>query len=445
MKSPEFHAEKFARAVAGPAFRRLPALEQDFLRRQAAEYLFSHEELRQILEIAIDLHMWGESSLCTVWREAPKRLPPKRRRASILASLHGHRERLRNAPRVYGPGGESVAVAGAFRAREVLRGESAATGVPAVATALVQEKARLGLGACPVASERTRCCNLATLDLVENCGFGCTYCSIRSFYSGQGVRFDRDIGAKLRALALDPSRIHHIGTGQSSDSLLWGNRFGMLDALMDFARRHPNLILELKSKSKNIAYLLANPVPRNVICTWSLNPEPVIANEEPNTASLAARIGAARRLADRGILIGFHLHPMIYYAGWEGDYDHLIDRLIGGFDPSEVAMVSLGTLTFTKSAVRGIRESGIRSRILEMPLVESDGKLSYPDALKLALFSRAYRRLSPWHGRAFTYLCMENQRLWRPALGFEYPSNRAFEEAMKASYLAKIQDGQRAP
>ncbi len=79
-----------------------------------------------------------------------------------------------------------------------------------------------------------------------------------------------------------------------------------------------------------------------------------------------------------------------------------------------------------------------RSKILQMPMVESDGKLSYPEATKLAMFTHAYRSLAPWHERVFFYLCMENQRLWRPVFGFEYGSNDEFEQAMKGGYLAKI-------
>jgi len=35
----------------------------------------------------------------------------------------------------------------------------------------VAEKQGFGLGLCPVASEKTRCCNLLTLDAVESCKF----------------------------------------------------------------------------------------------------------------------------------------------------------------------------------------------------------------------------------------------------------------------------------
>lgn len=38
-------------------------------------------------------------------------------------------------------------------------------------------------------------------------------------------------------LTLDATKTYHIGTGQSSDSLMWGNRSGVLDALFAFARK----------------------------------------------------------------------------------------------------------------------------------------------------------------------------------------------------------------
>lgn len=421
MRKLEPYEEKLARVADQAPFNRLPDDQRDFLCRQASEYRFTQQELRQLSEIGVDLNMWGEPSIMDAWPPVPSAdLPPKERRALIVGALRQHAERLRAIPKEYGVPVEAVGSA-RYRIRSGDR-----------------ERDGLGLGYCPVASERTRCCNLLTLDAVENCGFGCTYCSIQTFYHDGEIHFDQGFADKLEALELDPEKIYHIGTGQSSDSLMWGNRFGVLDALMDFARRNPNVILELKSKSKNIAYLLKQEIPRNVICTWSLNPQPIIENEEHRAASLEERVSAARRVADRGIVVGFHFHPMIHYAGWEEDYSALFDSVVTGFDASEVALVSLGTLTFTKSVIRQIRNGGFKTRILQMPLTESDGKLSYPDEVKLEMFAHAYRSLASWHGRVFFYLCMENQRLWRPVFGFEYPSNQAFEEAMKASYLQKI-------
>jgi spore photoproduct lyase len=423
MSERESYGEKLSRIAAQtPFFCRLPAEQREFLRRKALDFRFSRQELRQISEIGVDLRMWGAPSIIDAWPEAPAaHLPPKERRTVVIHALLRYVERQRNTRTRYRASAQTLE-SGRYR---ILSSD--------------RKRGRLGLGRCPVASERTRCCNLLTLDAVENCGFGCSYCSIQSFYHDDEIHFDSGFGSKLRALELDPQRTYHIGTGQSSDSLMWGNRFGVLDALADFARRHPNVILELKTKSKNVSYLLKNRVPRNLICTWSLNPQSVIENEEHRTAGLEERLRAARRVADRGILVGFHLHPMVHYADWRTDYADLLGRVEKRFDPTEVAMVSFGTLTFTKSVIRRIRNRGLTTRVLQMPLTESDGKLSYPDEIKLQLFSHAYRSLSAWHGRVFFYLCMESHRLWHAVLGKDYSSNQVLEEAMKASYLDKIQ------
>ncbi|MCP4390156.1 MAG: DNA photolyase, partial [Gammaproteobacteria bacterium] len=56
-----------------------------------------------------------------------------------------------------------------------------------------------------------------------------------------------------------------------------------------------------------------------------------------------------------------------------------------------------------------------------------------------ALFSHVYDSFADsWKSDVFFYLCMENQRLWKPVLDYEYASNDEFEDAMKAAYLAKI-------
>ena len=423
MAKPDNYPDRLPELLAQAGLSRLADEQQYFLRSQAEQYRFTQQELRQLCDMAVDLAMWDAGSLEDHWPGIPAAgLTPKQRRQRLLEAVRAYWQSLREAPIRY----PEIPVSNDYSAERIRRVEV--------------EKERLGLGWCPVASPRTRCCNLLTLDAVENCGFDCSYCSIQSFYHGDEVRFDSRFAEKLAALEIDPDKTYHIGTGQSSDSLMWGNQAGILDALIAFAEGHPNVILELKTKSKNINHLLKRELPPNLLCTWSLNPQLVIDNEEHLTASLAERLRAARRLADRGVLVGFHFHPMIRYQGWQVGYGDIFERLTGEFDPQEVALVSLGTLTYIKPVIKQLRERpGFKSRILQLPMVEAEGKLSYPEEIKREMFSFAYRSLAPWHDRVFFYLCMENPRLWQPVFGFDYPSNEAFEEAMKASYLQKIE------
>ena len=300
------------------------------------------------------------------------------------------------------------------------------------------KKEGFGLGACPVASEGTRCCNLLTLDAVESCGFDCSYCSIQSFYNQNKIVFDENFKDKLKNIHLDPTRTYHIGTGQSSDSLMWGNREGILDSLFEFARRNPNVILEFKTKSNNIKYLLDNDVPKNIICTWSLNTQTIIDNEEHLTASLEQRINSARELANKGVIVGFHFHPIVVYKNYLNEYKEVYNRLLTEFTQNEVALISMGTLTFIKPVIKKLRERELKTKILQMPFETINGKQSYSIKQKKEMFKHCYDSFSPWHKNVYFYMCMEAHSLWKDVFGFEYSSNNQMEEFMKMSYLGKI-------
>ena len=416
------YPQKFVKIVTQTQFGLLPTSEQVFLKQKACELRFTQQELRLTSEMALQRVRWKELPLSGDWP------------TGINGNVGGN---VGSKKQVFALLREKQAV---LRDRENDYGDLSLKDKPKTQKPLLKTtvQPKLGLGRCPVASERTRCCNLLTLDAVEKCGFDCSYCSIQSFYHGNQVKFDRGFADKLSKLELDPQQTYHIGTGQSSDSLMWGNHQGVLEALCDFAESHPNVILELKTKSKNIGWLLKNKIPRNVVCTWSLNPQTIIDHEEHLSASLAHRLGSAKALADKGCVVGFHFHPIIHYRGWAADYQAICQNIVAEFATEQVALVSMGTLTFTKSVMKTIQQRPLTSKILQMPMQQSAGKFSYPTDIKLDLFKQVYDSLSAWHNKVFFYLCMEPQELWQPVFGFDYANNAAFETAMKNAYFDKI-------
>ncbi|MRI58339.1 MAG: hypothetical protein C6H99_02415 [Epsilonproteobacteria bacterium] len=398
----------FDAKIAHTLFESLPAKERDFLKKKAYEYRLSHQSLKELVDMGIDLFMWDEGSLEELWEDGSKPLALVRQKYEVI------RDRLKSYDDF------TIDKAKTHRIR----------------FAKIDKK--LGFGMCPVASPKTRCCNLWTLDMVESCGYDCSYCSIQSFYNEDTITFNTNLKEKLLSLPIDEDEIYHIGTGQSSDSLMWGNRGGVLEALIAFAKRYPNVILELKTKSDNVSYLLDHDFPPNIITTWSLNPQTIITSEERLTASLKERLEAAQKIHDKGRLVGFHFHPMIYYEGWREEYGAIFQELLERFDPKRVALVSLGTLTFIKPVIKKLRQRAMKSKILQMPLVDAAGKLSYPTSIKEELFSFAYQSLKPWHKEVFFYMCMEDHALWKRVFGYEYPTNESFELDMKYHYLSKI-------
>ncbi|MFQ6674148.1 MAG: radical SAM protein [Fidelibacterota bacterium] len=384
----------------------------------------SFQELRQIVEIAVDLRMWGEPSLEQEWDNLKKSAPLRGnlRKDNVLRDLKDRWLTLRQQETVYGPQGlPNSQVPNANKKR-----------------LLVRQRDNGVVGMCPVASEKTVCCNLRTIDAVQGCGLGCSYCSVQTFYDATSIAVDGNLSEKLKNIRLDPRKNYHICSGQSSDSLVLGNRKGILEAQFQFARRNPNIILEFKTKSKNVAFLLESDVPTNVLVSWSLNPQTVIDNEEHLTASLMQRLRAARSVADRGIRVGFHFHPIVHYRGWKIDYQDLIQTVISTFSPHEAALVSFGTLTFIKPVIKSLRLSGIRTKVLQIPMEETAGKLSYPERIKEEMFRTAWDAFGPWHGKVFFYLCMESRELWESVFGRCYDNNEEFEQAMLDALFHKL-------
>lgn len=415
------YTEKFEEVISKTNFKNLPHNTQEFIQQKAFFYEFSFQELKQLIDFAIDFRLWHEDDITLVFKEE---YANKKEAFNHIRTVW---ENLKEKPNSY----EKFS-------KELYKDDVRKFSFKSY------ESSKAALGMCPVASPNTRCCNLLTLDAVQSCGFDCSYCSIQSFYNKdtQGeetIGFDKNFKENLRNLQLDSNMIYHIGTGQSSDSLMWGNKEGILEALFEFAFKHPNVILEFKTKSNNIAYFLENEVPKNIICTWSLNTPTICENEEHLAASLDKRIEAAKQLSQKGVLVGFHFHPIVVYENYLNEYERVYKMVLENFNPKRVALISFGTLTFIKPVIQKIRTRNFKSKILQMPFSNANNKQSYSLETKKEMFKHAYECFKPWHKDVFFYLCMEDESLWKEVFGYEYSSNNQMEEFMKMAYMEKIQ------
>ena len=391
-----------------------------FLETISSKYKFSYQELRQLSVISADFSMWKSKSVkdCIVEIESEK--STNLHKKDILKILVSRWNDLKNSKTQY----ESQ--------------NSKARERPAPRKVTVSDSQNEVFGMCPVASEKTVCCNLMTIDAVQGCSLGCSYCSIQTFYTDGKISIDKNLAEKLSKIPLDPNKNYHIGSGQSSDSLAIGNREGVLDAQLEFARKNSNIILEFKTKSSNIDHLVRTDIPKNVFVSWSLNPQLFIDNEEHGTASLDQRISSARRLSDKGVLIGFHFHPIVYYENYEKDYSDVVRKVMATFEPSEIAMISMGTLTFIKPAIQKLRSTGLSSKVLQIPMADAVGKSSYTREIKAEIFNHVYSAFHHWHDRVFFYLCMEESSVWESVFGKYYSSNTEFENALFESVHSKM-------
>ena len=398
-------------------FSSLPSTIRDSLSSLFSSIHFTQSQKLEAVKEEADLVQWKEESFCLSYKRE-KENKDGREGDRYIKALRKYMSTLRESETDY---------SGFFP--EVRKN-------PKIKALTEDQKLVLSRCPCPVDGEKTRCCKIRTLDAVMQCAFGCSYCSIQAFYNENEIKIVSNLEEKLDNLEITDD-VWHIGTGQASDSLLLGDDYGTLSALSSFAEKHSDIVIELKSKSKRDVF--SHPWPKNMVFTWSLNAPTIIEKEEHFTASLIERLEDAEKARDNGNLVGFHIHPMFYFKGWEDEYKYVIDEITSRFSPSDILMIGIGTLTFTKAVIKRLREMGAESKVLEMELVDAAGKYSYPLDKKEKMFRHIYSSFpKEYKDNIFFYLCMEDPSLWMKCLGREYSCDKDFEMDMKRFYLSKI-------
>lgn len=283
---------------------------------------------------------------------------------------------------------------------------------------------------CP-ATKIYRCCNYYVTDAAEGCPFDCSYCILQSYLNHSYIKVYGDTDAivtEIRELASKGERVR-LGTGELSDSLALDNILGLSEILVPVINEYDNVQFELKTKSANISKLF-NLNPKNIVVSWSLNPEHVIKREEHGAASLKARLNAAKELSAYGYKVSFHFDPVIYYEGFEKDYDELIELLAAHVNESDVQFISVSTFRFIPELLSSVREKFGGSMLLKGDYTKGlDGKMRYFKPLRAHMLRSVTGSIRKRWKNAFMYFCMEHSSLWEKLMGYD-PGEREELESL---------------
>jgi spore photoproduct lyase len=276
--------------------------------------------------------------------------------------------------------------------------------------------------ACP-GTRFYNCCGYQILNFANQCSLGCSYCILQVYFPNPNVRLFANFDDLLQQLDdhLKTSRrkVHRIGTGEFTDSLLLDHLTRASELLVPFFAQQPSAVLELKTKTFQVDLLEKLDHRGRTIVAWSLNPPEVIDREEGTASSLEERLAAAHRCQDWGYRLAFHFDPLLAYPGWKEGYAEVVDRLFSVVDPGVVAWISLGSLRFMPPLKTIVRQHHPGSTILDEEFVPGlDGKLRYFRDLRVEMYSRLKDLLLKVAPDLCIYLCMESNDVWREALGF---------------------------
>jgi spore photoproduct lyase len=265
------------------------------------------------------------------------------------------------------------------------------------------------------------CCGYQILHVGTNCPLDCSYCILQAYFNQPSLRVFVNLEDKLEQIGKrideNPEKIYRIGTGEFTDSLALEPITGWAGILLPFFAGRKNAVLELKTKTDQVAGLLSSKYRERVIVSWSLNSPFVASKEEQGAPSIKKRLLAARRCQTEGFVLGFHFDPLIEHGGWEEGYMRTLEMMNRYIDPKGIIWISMGGLRYMPLLKGIIRRRHPRTHILDGEFVPGkDGKMRYFKPIRIGMYGFLGARLKEWYRGLGLYLCMESDEVWRKSL-----------------------------
>lgn len=280
-------------------------------------------------------------------------------------------------------------------------------------------------------------CNYYIINLDLNCPLDCSYCILQMYLENPIITIHvnkQDLWNQLDEFLIKrKNRMIRMGTGELGDSLALDHITGNSVELIEYFRRHKNVLFELKTKTTNLENVLLAEPAENIVIAWSLNSREMALKEEKNAPSISERLEAAALVVDRGFRTAFHFDPVLEYPGWEGGYLDVIDDLYELVDPDRISWISIGSLRFPTELKEIIKKRYPQSKIIYSEMIQGkDGKLRYFKPIRGNLYKKITQRLLMGDRKIPLYFCMESIDMWRCYLKKE-PRSKVDVEKMLTS------------
>lgn len=219
-----------------------------------------------------------------------------------------------------------------------------------------------------------------------NCVYHCDYCYLQGMYpSGHVVAFVNleDYFSELETLLKEHPV--YLCVSYDTDLLALEQSFSFVSRWLSFAVNHPDLTLEIRTKSGNPAifdtlaklYDGNESLKEQVIFAWTVSPEGLCKTTEHGAASLPLRLKALITAKAAGFSVRLCFDPMIFHGGWKESYSTLVDKVFSMISADLLYDVSIGVFRISTDYMKNMRKKRPDSAIVQYPYITDNGVSHY--------------------------------------------------------------------
>ena len=240
---------------------------------------------------------------------------------------------------------------------------------------------------------------------ILGCLYDCEYCYLSGMYNSANSVFFVNTQDFFDAVLPYLDKPTLIAISYDTDTLAIESLTSHTQEWIEFAQKHPNLHLEVRTKSANFKAIKALHVSDQVVLAWTLSPQRIIDLYEHKTPSLQKRLASIKEAIDAGWRVRVCIDPVIYNEDFNELYPPLIDQLFNTIDAKKLFQLTLGSFRMSSVHLKKIKKLR-RSDIAFYPYEVKDNIVSYGKTIEQNIL----------HGmlqKAIQYIPKERIRTWQ--------------------------------
>lgn len=216
-----------------------------------------------------------------------------------------------------------------------------------------------------------------------NCIYDCEYCFLKGMYpSGNLVvfvnleDFFHEIEEKLKKHPV------YLCVSYDTDMLVLENCMHHAQKWSEFAKKHENLSVEIRTKGVFSSAWKKIVVDESIILAFTLSPQYVAEKYEHGTPDLTRRLEMIQEAQSLGYPCRICFDPILVFPGWEKAYQQMVEQVASSIDCSRIRDFSVGSFRISKNYLSNMRKQYPESAVLQYPYVCENGFYQLPDHLQ---------------------------------------------------------------
>lgn len=227
--------------------------------------------------------------------------------------------------------------------------------------------------------------------IMMNCLYDCEYCYLQGMYATANVVIFVNIEDYFHTVEkLLKKHSVYLSISYDTDLLAFEQIAGYGRQWIEFAKKHDDLKIEIRTKSANFDAIKDIMAQENIILAWTLSPDEMIKCFENKTPSLSSRLASIKSAIEKGWKVRLCFDPLLYTKNWKRAYKDLVAITFSVIEGKDILDLSIGTFRVSKDYLKRMKKQRRNSVILNYPFDIVEGVCYYNPNLSQEMVKYVY-------------------------------------------------------